>query len=304
MSVYRWDKRRARKDKLNLRPSLDVFDLVLLSLIFTIGVVLFKFLMVYAIITMPCADYAANFGVGFANPPAFKIMFYISILMLGFLLTLVICEPRRRNSIPNIIWQFVLLLCILLMGHSSFHMSIWGKSAFPDGTIAVANGIWGTKNGERVWSSIPLNPQIYELVGGGIGIDQEYRAQRCVWLNDGLVSVGKDPLVGELDGFIEEIRQKWVTGELNSHPIYPEWPVISGAEYIDIFLYKKSQIETLRQNSEFLRPLSNAERERFLAKQKCLQENAYDPSSGTSPRPYSALIEKCDPRIYPAWPIQ
>ena len=88
---------------------------------------------------------------------------------------------KGRNSLSNIIWQSILLLCVLLMGHSAFHMSIWGKSTPPDGTLAVADGVWGMKNGESVWPNIPLNPKIYEHVDGGIVFEQEYRVQKmCV----------------------------------------------------------------------------------------------------------------------------
>lgn len=304
MHEYKWDKRRARNDRLSRHLSLDVFDLVLLCVIFTIGVVLFKFLIAYTFNIMPCADYAANFGAGFTGPPAFKIVFNISILLFVFWLTLIISHPKRRNSISNIIWQSILLLSILLMGHSAFHMSIWGKSTPPDGTLAVADGVWGMRGGEKVWANIPLDPQIYEPIYGGVGFEQEYRTQRCVWLSDGLISVDKDPFIGDLDTFIKETELRWTTGGLRPLLGYIKWPGTSFKVYLRKFFSRKSQIETLRDNPEFVRALSDTERARFLAKQHCLEQQAYDPSSGTYPRPYTQLIEKCDPRNYPPWPIE
>ncbi len=160
------------------------------------------------------------------------------------------------------------------------------------------------RGGEKVWSNIPLDPQIYEPIYGGVWFEQEYRTQRCVWLNDGLISVDKDPFIGDLDTFIKETELRWTTGGLRPLLGYIKWPGTSFKVYLSKFFSRKSQIETLRDNSEFVRPLTDSERTRFFAKQQCLEQQAYDPSSGTYPRPYAQLSEKCDPRAYPPWPIE
>ena len=64
---------------------------------------------------------------------------------------------------------------------------------------------------------------------------------------------------------------------------------------------KKSHIQTLRDYHENVRPLTNAERERFIEKQRCIKR-AYRAGSPLAEKPHAKIVKHCDPEWYPAWP--
>ena len=303
MRDYRWDKRRAQKATRNPKFQFDIFDFVFLVLLFAFGGVLIRLFYIYAVTTSSCADLAANFGAGPSSPPAFKQMFTISLLLFVFWITLMVFRPKRPRTIANFAYSGTMLLGILMIGYSAYHMSIWDKPNVPDGTLAVTDGVWTIESGHRVWK-----PQPFLLMPFLDNNDQPFyearpRAQKCVWLNDGLISVGNDPFVKNYSIYMEKLNLDLELSRGHRRTQYYEanWHPVTFAEFFQIGTRRKSHIQTLRNYQEHVRPLTNEERERFMEKRRCIKR-AYRAGSPLAEKPHVKIVEHCDPEWYPAWP--
>jgi len=297
--MYRWEKRRARKRARASLSQINVFDLIFLILTFTIGLLLFHILREMAFKVSVCAEQIANYGAGHNSPPAYKRIFYISILMIVFWFVLFFAHSRKMKSLSTKIFRGFTLTSILLTAFLSYHMSIWDNPDKPDGTLAVADGVWATANGQRVWKTVPLYPLPWKDYKGLTIYEPQYRLQRCVWLDDGLISVGDDPFVGDYDLYTKQLKQKWENDEFPQRSaMFWEQPTIK--DLWAAAFNRESWLQALRDR-ELVRPLTNEDRARFKEKQRCLN-TAYDPSSGKHPRSYQEVVELCDPMEYPPWP--
>ncbi len=192
MRNYRWDKRRAQKAKRKPKFQFDIFDFVLLVLLFAFGGVLIRLFYIYAVTISSCADLASNFGAGPSSPIAFKQMFTISLLLFVFWITLMVFRPKRPRTIANFTYNGTMLLGILMIGYSAYHMSIWDKPNVPDGTLAVTDGVWSLEHNGYFWNPIPLRTMEYFNVDGDIVYEPQYRTQKCVWLDTGMISIDDD----------------------------------------------------------------------------------------------------------------
>ena len=299
MEKYKWDKRRAKQTARTKTSQFDIFDLGLLILVFAYGTVIFKFLGIYVFTVQAgnCIEQVANFGAATGDVPIFKQLFYLSIILLLYWLSLVFFRPKKRKTWVTTLWHSFMFICIWALGMSSYHMSIWDYPNPPDGILMVDEGMWARDNGQLIWKQIP--PRLW--VGHGDNSPvlnyRQHRVQECVWLEDGLVSVNKNLFItDDYDAYAQNI--------LDGSYLYNNYIITTPKHHmlkdaLKLLVTKKSLSETFR-DSQLTRPLGPMERRRFQKKQTCIAE-AYMANSPLRGRPHKEIVIFCDPPNVPPY---
>lgn len=171
-------------------------------------------------------------------------------------------------------------------------------SSAPDGTLAIGNGIWIIDDsGQTQWEEFPLqhiDPKVAEDL---FPYYSEYRYRRCVWLDENKIAAGNDSKIyTRFDEYIAELEENKLRGpqELNWEP--------SGL-FTNLFMAfktnEKNQMQHAR-DAQHYRPLTYADRIRFLEKQQCMKR-AYEAHTENFIK-HTVVEEACDPSGFPIEP--
>lgn len=234
----RWVRRRNRNRHLierRQRAELLSFQVMLLGIIFFIWVLGARILAVHAITTLPCGEMVADFGAGAIGVPVFQLFFYICLLLAGLwiIITLSYWRVIRKNLIDFL--HLVLLLLIAMLG-VSFRLLHIPENIPPDGTLGVEHMVWDRAQNKLVVLD-DMTPKWGEWIMGQSDISI---SPRCVWLERGLIT-------GDRHVPYQPYRDL-----LSSYNIKP-WVSLNDVH-----------------KSQNYRPLTEAERDRFLRQKACM----------------------------------
>ena len=170
--TYRWNRRRTKKSK---REELlfDVFDFIILILIFAMSFISLRLLFIFEVVHTPCVELFVTLGQVDGNIPIFTSTYYISILM-GLFWGCVTLDKilQGNNSWMRIAWHSIMFSCIFFLAVANRSLVSHKDITPPDGTVVV-----------EVTNSEP------HAVGYKDGFWCASGVPTCVWLDRNEVSI-------------------------------------------------------------------------------------------------------------------
>jgi glucan phosphoethanolaminetransferase (alkaline phosphatase superfamily) len=137
---YRWDKRRDRRrsqDRDRAFKSFWGFEIILLILIFALGLIMARIVVLYAFNVSACLEAIAAFGADREDTrTAFDYMIWVVVLLFGFWLALSLHFWKVIRHSKSALVHLALFLSICLLG-AHFRMLQVGHNNPPDGSLAI-----------------------------------------------------------------------------------------------------------------------------------------------------------------------
>ncbi len=288
MRVFRRDQQAVHTKLWQRFPDLAVFDVILLIHIF-FGLVFFHLLMSLAFGSAYCPEQLAGYGQTGLTPSVFKTMFYISMLLFAVWLLLLLKNLKGKPSWGRFAWDFFTGISILLICGLYYNMSVWGKLDLPDGTLRIGTGVWVTGNSKKQWRKLPPIRNPDAAYDSHIYLP-DYRHLECVWLETNKISIapGYSSNVPDFETYIAVLQK----GALRESYKVPRPKNLRIRDSLFLFWGRKSNIENLISLQD-KRPLRPKEKQRFLAKQTCLQN-----TTAQRDRQLQDIEDICDPPVF------
>lgn len=298
MGTYRWDKRREKKQRRKRFAGVTVFDAVLLFLFFCLGLWFFYQSLFTTLFSSQCMEQVANFGATATSPPILLAMYYVALVLFLFWCALLISSVRSKPTWWRFTWDAITGLSIIIICTIFSNFVLWGSSSAPDGTLAIGKGIWVTQNNHKQWVKTPFKQIEPEIAGEQTLYYSEYRSRQCVWLSENKITVGSfTPEYKNLNAYLTERNQSL----LRAPKAFPFWkPDGFLTNFSAAFkAVGRNQIQRARDNQQY-RPLTPAERTKFLEKQRCMKKS-YETHIENFVL-YRDVEEACDPSYFPVEP--
>ncbi len=233
--TYRWERRQQAKSKAWKLASLDIFDLVILILVFAMSFLSLRLFFMFDVIRAPCAEMFITFGQTGDHAPLFKLTYWISLLMGMYWICVTLGRIlNRKSSWPLISWHIIMFISIFFL--AVFNRSLTSSNPVipPDGMMVVERLIPEKTPSSTIWKS-KAEPSYQKYKDG---IWYAWGDQACVWLDENKISYAD----------LESSR-----------------PMVSMKHRLGLGI---PHIEILRNMQQY-RPLSEIERQRFLDKKAC-----------------------------------
>jgi len=183
--LYRWERRRQRLAKTSRFAFLDIFDLVILILVFAMSFISLRLLFTFEAIQATCAELILSWGQVNGNWPVFKICFFISLLMGVYWLCVTIGRVLSgKTNWRLIFWHVIMFIIIFFL--ATFNRSLVPSQSVnpPDGTLVVEYLIPEVTLQGTAWVS--YGEPRYKRIKDGIW--HTWGDKACVWLDEGKVS--------------------------------------------------------------------------------------------------------------------
>lgn len=183
---YRWDTRRVHKRRENFITQLDIFDYVVITIIFALWVIILRFGLILAVTTTHCIEAFATFGQTESTPSIFDSGASISAWLAFFWTIVAASRFRAKQSFALwAAWHGVVLSMIGLLWVSCFFLTPSSIITAPDGVVDTRHMIRAQVDGETIYEPYRNYRNKYGHWQQGSVHDWTY--QRCVWLDEGLV---------------------------------------------------------------------------------------------------------------------
>ena len=241
--------------------------------------------LIYAVTTQTCAELAASLGTNIFGMSIFAVLLWCAfVVFIGWLIVLLI-HRRLLKTWVNGLFHVTLLLSLCLLAFSIRLMQI-DDNNIPDGTLMTEIHVVDLSTGEaRYAPRVQIFNDYSRWIIGPYEGEHEVEIinwePRCVWLEEGVIIGNAYPI--QIDGYFDMSDNEKVRALRSRNRYYPSaWGAKFPYKYVGSIFTGNTGMETLR-DMQVRRPLTEAERERFLAKQTCLQkvENRYAPENCT-----------------------
>lgn len=183
--LYRWEKRRAKRDAANKSFHLDILDWVMLILISAISFISLRLFFMFEIVTAPCAEMILSVGQSSGLPSIFTLTYWVCLLMSLFWL----CVSAHRAfhkpaSWALIAWHAVLFISLFFLTATNRTLTASSYVNPPDGVMVVENMTPRITETGIDWIA-PKEPNWVEYNSG-----QWFASgfEACIWLDEGKVS--------------------------------------------------------------------------------------------------------------------
>lgn len=233
--LYRWEKRRVKRDAADKSFHLDILDWVMLILISAIFFISLRLFFMFEATSAPCVEMILTIGQSSGLPSIFKLTYWICLLMSLFWL----CVSAHRAfhkpaSWALIAWHTVLFISLFFLAATNRNLTANSYINPPDGVMVVENMIPLTPKAGTTWQS--LEHIRWEEYKEGHWYARGSKA--CIWLDEGKVSYN--------DNFGEKR------------------PSDMALQFV-----KQGHSFEILKASQIYRPLSSFERETFLRIKDC-----------------------------------
>jgi len=233
---YRWQIRRDKKSRLYKSFRLDIFDWVMMILIFTIFFLSLRLFFIFQTVSAPCVELLITLGKSSTYPSIFELTYFISLLMGLFWLCVTLGRLfAKRDHRGLIAWHIILGISIVLLAFMNWNMTSLSYVAPPDGVMVVEDVTPINTKAGISWQT----PDITQWAEYRDGQWYAVGAQACIWLDEGKVSYN--------DRFYLNKRTRTIS---------------------TLFFSGRPAIDVLKDN-QLYRPLKTHERENFIRMKNC-----------------------------------
>lgn len=184
-NLYRWEKRRQKTLKTDKAFHMNLFDWVMLILVFFMLFFSIRLFFIFEVVTAPCTELILTAGQHLGYPPIFQLTFIISLLIGSFWL----CVTLHRIFTRSAHWALIGWHCIMFISAAFLIIANWNLTSSsyvnpPDGIMVVENV---TPNITETGVTWPTPPEL----GWSDYRDGRWYArgtQACIWLDENKVS--------------------------------------------------------------------------------------------------------------------
>ncbi len=233
--TYRWERRRRKQADKQKFAFLDIYDLVILILVFAMSFISLRLLFTFEVIQAPCTEMLMTWGQVNGNWPVFKICFVISLLIGLYWLCVTLSRILAGKSGWRLIsWHIVMFITIFFLALFNRAVTSGEPITPPDGTMVVEYLVPKETSQGTEWVSYD-EPHFREVKNG---VWYAGGNQACVWLDENKIT--------------------YADHERQNYEVPMKHKLGLGISHFEIL-----------QSIQRYRPLLENERDRFLEKKAC-----------------------------------